>query len=136
MNKDKVAGKLAAVLLQVQKRFAEFMNNKTQGCSIRKLKVSFFILCTALLSLSIGCIVNAFTKYPAPRSITVTRMRFAPLMKEKKEPVKMVTADEYKRLLLFRKYMDSLHYDSILLSRPGLMDSVSMLEQIYLQQLK
>ncbi|MGN9390548.1 hypothetical protein ACTMSB_16165, partial [Enterococcus faecalis] len=52
------------------------------------------------------------------------------------------TIDEqtYLQIQDFRKYMDSLklnrtnEYDSILQARPGLMDSVQVLEQIYLSQ--
>ena len=52
------------------------------------------------------------------------------------------TVDEqtYLQIQDFRKYMDSLklnrtnEYDSILQARPGLMDSVQVLEQIYLSQ--
>lgn len=69
-------------------------------------------------------------------------MRKVVLVSDKKESVDVVTAATYKRFQQFRKYMDSLricdtvHYDSILLARPGLMDTVLILEKIYLQQQK
>ena len=52
----------------------------------------------------------------------------------------MVDEVTWQQIKDFRHYMDSLkqnkkvEYDSILQARPGLMDSVQMLEQIYLSQ--
>jgi len=72
--------------------------------------------------------------------MNVTHILAVPLVEEKKETTTLLTAEVYQRLQLFRKYMDSLHknskwiYDSILLARPGMMDSVAILEKMYLSQ--
>lgn len=56
------------------------------------------------------------------------------------DEVLVVSPVLYKRLQEFRSYMDSLRvyskqvYDSIMHARPGLMDSVFFLEQIYSEQ--
>jgi hypothetical protein len=55
-----------------------------------------------------------------------------------------VPAREHQAILLFRHYLDSLQQtgngrltrDSILKQRPGLMDSLDMLERMYLMQSK
>src|SRR5437868_187117 len=138
MNKDSVARKVADAFLNVQKRFAAFMNRKTSGCSVGMLKVSFFLLCSVFLSLSVCFIVDAFIRKPGPGAIKVTHMKIVPLIQDKEESVKVMSAEAFVRLQRFRKYMDSIrvcdgmHYDSIVIARPGLMDSVSILENIYL----
>jgi len=63
--------------------------------------------------------------------------------REDKERI-IITKKDYQSITIFRSYMDSLYtseegknqYDSILQARPGLMDSVQLLEQIYLLQQK
>ena len=57
------------------------------------------------------------------------------------EGIKVAERD-YQSIASFKHYMDSLNkslngkyqYDSILQARPGLMDSVQVLEQLYLSQ--
>lgn len=59
---------------------------------------------------------------------------------EELAPEAYVDEETWLQIKQFRNYMDSLkqkarnEYDSILQARPGLMDSVQMLEQIYLSQ--
>jgi hypothetical protein len=141
-TKDKGAKKVADAFLNVQERFALFMNKKTKGCPTRMMKVWFLLVCTVFISLSVCCIVNAFGKKPASPPDIVTHMRMVPLIPDQDKSVTIVSVAAYNRLQQFRKYMDSLrmcervHYDSILLTRPGLLDTISILERIYLQQKK
>jgi len=86
--------------------------------------------------------VDAFTSKPQIRTMHVRHIPTLPLVKEKEETAILLTTEAYKRLQLFKKYMDSLRidkdgkriYDSILLARPGMMDSVAVLEKMYLKQ--
>jgi len=56
----------------------------------------------------------------------------------------IVSKKDYQGIIRFRGYMDSLTrspagkaaYDSIILSRPGLLDSIRILEKIYQSQTK
>lgn len=52
----------------------------------------------------------------------------------------LVDEDTWQKIQVFKQYMDSLRlseskkYDSIILSRPGLMDSIAMVEELYYSQ--
>ena len=142
MNKDIIAEKISNGLLKMQKGFALFMSKKTAGRSVMTLKVMFTALCSLFIGLSVWFIVDVFLSKPSVHKMNVTHIRVIPLVKEKEETTKLLTTEVYQRLQLFRKYMDSLHsgkagkriYDSILLARPGMMDSVAVLEKMYLKQ--
>ena len=142
MNKDSLARKISNSLLKIQKEFASFMNKTTEGCSVVRMKVMFIALCSLFIGLSVWFIVDAFLSKPSLVKVNATHIHVIPLAKEKKETTILLTTEVHQRLQLFRSYMDSLQssktgrliYDSILLARPGMMDSVAVLEQMYLKQ--
>ena len=63
---------------------------------------------------------------------------------EKTKATVIITKEEYDKIQRFRKYMDSLPrslsgkklYESILINRPRLMDSIILIENIYQSQTK
>jgi hypothetical protein len=60
------------------------------------------------------------------------------------QPDMIVSKTDYQGIIRFRGYMDSLTrspagkvaYDSIILNRPGLLDSIRFIEEIYQSQTK
>lgn len=80
-------------------------------------------------------------------TFNVTQFKSAHLLKvgdELNKPPAIITKEEFKKIEHFKKYTDSLAgspagkeiYDSILISRPGLIDSIILLENIYHSQIK
>jgi hypothetical protein len=145
---DKVAGKIARTGLRFQERLSNRINGLLARMSRRALKVLLTVFCLS------GGGYSAYIIYTAV---------FGPLNSQPKihiEPVKvprhidksgddwvhseiLVDEETYHKIQAFKNYMDSLQkhekqsYDSIMRERPGLMDSVVMLEEIYnSQQLK
>lgn len=65
-------------------------------------------------------------------------------MDEKIRATSIVAKEEYEKIQRFRQYMDSLErspsgkklYNSILINRPGLLDSIILIENIYQSQIK
>lgn len=143
-NNDSFARRIAAILLKLQIQFALFMSKVSSAYPARTQKLGLIVLCSLFLSLSSWFIIDAVTKKIAPKRITVTHIRFIPSIKMQEQPRIVLTQTGYRKLQQFRHYLDSLRhaqsgklmYDSIVHARPGLLDSIAILENIYLSNLK
>jgi len=145
---DKVARKIAGFGIKAQLKFATVMNNLLNTMKIKKLKTILLVFCITCGGYSIYLVANAIIK---PRSsqqdfkvdqVEVPK-HYDRTGEEIVAPENSIDEETYEKIQGFKKYMDSLKinksklYDSILQARPGLMDSVQMLEEIYnSQQLK
>ena len=142
--KDKVARGIADFFLSVQSGFADFMSSKTNRLSIKAKWFWLAVYCVAFSGFSIYVFIgtsggNKKVLEPSPVSFP---KYYDQTEIEIKEP--HVSKKDIKRINVFRKHMDSLRlspagkitYDSILKTRPGLMDSIRAIEQIYYSQSK
>jgi hypothetical protein len=145
---DKVAGKIAGFIVKVQTKFADVMNRNFSGISTRRMKIILFLFCLVSGGLSIYYIVNAvFTHDKKNNSFKIDQVdvpkHYDKTGDELTHPQIFVDEETMKNIESFKQYMDSLktestkQYDSVMLERPGLMDSIKMLEEIYyLQKIK
>lgn len=144
---DKVAGKIAGVGIKAQQLFAEKMNRIFMKTDFKRLKLLLIFFCVSAGGYSIYLIVNSvFSPERKQKAFEMQQMdipkHFNKTGDETVMPEATVDEQTYLQIQDFRKYMDSLklnrtnEYDSILQARPGLMDSVQVLEQIYLSQQK
>ena len=142
---DKVAGKIAGAGIKVQGYFAKGMNKIFKHMNNRKLKALLILFCISAGGYSIYLIANSvFSAEQKQQSFEIQQMdipkHFNKTGDETVIPEATIDEQTYLQIQDFRKYMDSLklnranEYDSILQARPGLMDSVQVLEQIYLSQ--
>ncbi len=142
---DKVAGKIAGVGIKVQQLFAENMNRIFMKTDFKRLKLILIVFSVCAGGYSIYLIVNSvFSPERKQKALEIQQMdipkHFNKTGDETVMPEATIDEQTYLQIQDFRKYMDSLklnrtnEYDSILQARPGLMDSVQMLEQIYLSQ--
>ena len=142
---DKVAGKIAGVGIKAQQLFAEKMNRTFMKTDFKRLKLILIFFCVSAGGYSIYLIVNSvFSPERKQKALEIQQMDIPKHFNKSGDETIMpeATIDEqtYLQIQDFRKYMDSLklnrtnEYDSILQARPGLMDSVQVLEQIYLSQ--
>lgn len=142
---DKVAGKIAGVGIKAQRLFAERMNKLFMKTNYKRLKLILIFFCVSAGGYSIYLIANSvFSAEQKQQSFEIQQMdipkHFNKTGDETVMPEATVDEQTYVQIQDFRKYMDSLklnranEYDSILQARPGLMDSVQVLEQIYLSQ--
>ena len=141
---DKVAKGIAGFFLSVQSRFSDFMSSKTNTLSIKEKWFWLAVYCVAFGGLSIYVFIGTFggnKKVLEPSPVSFPKY-YDQTGIEIKEP--HVSEKDIKRINGFRKHMDSLRlspagkitYDSILKTRPGLMDSIRAIEQIYYSQSK
>ncbi|MBL7738140.1 MAG: hypothetical protein JNK14_02900 [Chitinophagaceae bacterium] len=142
---DKVAGKIAGVGIKAQRLFAERMNKLFMKTDYKRLKLILIFFCVSAGGYSIYLIANSvFSAERKQKSFEIQQMdipkHFNKTGDETVMPEAIIDEQTYLQIQDFRKHMDSLklnrttEYDSILQARPGLMDSVQVLEQIYLSQ--
>ncbi len=142
---DKVAGKIAGLGIKLQQLFAEKMNRIFMKTDFKRLKLILILFCISAGGYSIYLIANSVISPDRKQnSFEVQQMdvpkHFNKTGGENLIPVAYVDEETWHQIKQFRNYMDSLkqrarnEYDSILQARPGLMDSMQMLEQIYLSQ--
>ena len=130
---------------QMQTGFASFMSKKLNHLTVKKRKAFFILLFILIGGLSIHQIVQGIiSKSAIGNTVKIDKINFpAHDSKSNIEGIK-VTERDYQSIASFKHYMDSLNkslngkyqYDSILQARPGLIDSVQVLEQLYLSQKK
>ncbi len=141
----KVAEKIAWTFIEVQKCFACKMNNAFKTMNIKRLKIALVLFCLVAGGVSLYLIVNALTTYPrANDAFRVEQanipQHFDRTGEEISEAESYVDEHTYEQIQVFKSYMDSLKsakspaFDSIILARPSLMDSIQELEQLYNSQ--
>lgn len=146
--KEEVASKIFQLILKMQNCFATVMTKITKGMSASSMKWSLILFIVAGSALSIYCVASAFLKKDKTQAVTIDRIR-VPQFYDKNADELMpqdffISKEEHEELQAFQRYMDSLHhnksgqhiYDSIMLYRPGLSDSLNQLEKLYQQQLQ
>lgn len=133
---------LAASGVMLQKNWAGWMGVQASRLSVQKQKLALllFILLTGsyFLYLMAQSILgyNGGGLYISPLSAPAYATATGAEIKEVRIPVSKA---EYLKVSRFREYMDSLArnpsgkniHDSILLARPGLMDSLVLIENYY-----
>lgn len=142
---DKVAGKIAGFGMALQNRFAATMNKLFEKMNYKRLKIWLVVFCICCGGYSIYLLVDAIMR-PATnqQSIKIDPVKvprhYNNTGDEMLTPDNAVDEETFQKIQAFKKYMDSLkltankQYDSILVARPYLMDTVLMLEQIYYSQ--
>lgn len=130
---DKVAGKIAGGIVTIQTLFSKRMNKIVSTMTITNLKVWLISLCIISGGLSIYFIISSLTSTTAT-SIKIERVRMPAHMNKAGDEIMehSMTPDIYQQLQDYKHYMDSIGEPI----RPTLLDSIKMLEQIYLQQQK
>jgi len=144
---DTILKQIVSACLRLQNGWAQWMGRRTQRLSRKTL----FLLLLAFIVLaggySIYLIGKSFSGNQA-NAISVTPIKKPGYVLQTGEatlhPNLIISKMNYKRIIRFRGYMDSLTrspagkaaYDSIILSRPGLLDSIRVIEEIYQSQTK
>lgn len=144
---ERLASSIVSACIRFQQRWADFMQHHTERLSRNGKLIILSLFCLTAGSLSIYFIATSMMSRKAP-SFTVTHLK-KPLSADKSgdentKALLIVSKDEYEKIQRFRFYMDSLArspsgkrlYDSILSQRPGLMDSILLIENIYQSQIK
>lgn len=138
---DKAAAKIARAGIKIQSGFANGMNRLLGNMSAGKLKVLLLMFCVTVGGYSVYLFGDALFSTEAKSTIKiqqVTKPKHADNAgDETLLSDQYVDESTYRQILGFKKYMDSLKvakhplYDSVVIGRPGLMDSVQILIEAY-----
>lgn len=143
---DRLAQWLTAKGIRFQKRWAGFMQRRMEKLSMRGKKGMVIALCIVSGSYCSRIIYQSFHNRHA-KIFSVTAIQAPAHVTETGEATVtkdvIITEAEYQRVRHFHQYVDSLYAtnegktiaDSLLLQRPGLMDSIYRLEQLYQLQI-
>jgi hypothetical protein len=142
---DSARSKIGRGIIKLQTAFAERMNKAAARLPIRKMKTALVLFCLVSGGFSIYLAMNGvFGTNAKKNSFTIDQAsvpkHFVRSGDEIKDGQNLIDDELYKQITTFKAYMDSLQvndrksYDSIYLSRPGLLDSVKAIEEIYLSQ--
>ena len=130
---DEVAGKLAGGIIYLQTAFSKRMHKLISGMTIKKVKVFLVVFCLISGGLSVYFIVSSLSsRRVAP--IKIERVRLPEHLRRSGDEVmeSEMPSDIYQQIQDYKRYMDSLGEPI----RKSLLDSITILEQIYLQQQK
>lgn len=142
----KVANKIVAKCTRMQTMWADFMQARFEKFSVQGKKFLVVMMCVLFGGFSVYLIIVSIAKRNKSFSIVTQIKRPSHILfsGEPSEPdvTKIIPEKEFKKIQQFNRYMDSLQntkvgkkiYDSIMQSRPLLMDSVIRFEKLYNQK--
>ncbi len=130
---DKVAGKIAGVFIKTQNGFAKGMNKCFGTMKTKSIKIWLLAFCIVSGGLSIYFFVDAVVSKPKAK-FKIDQVRMPQHFDKSGDEVmeNVMPDDIYQQIQDYKRYMDSIGEPI----RPGLADSMRILEEIYLQQQK
>ena len=141
---DKVAGNIASAGIRLQKKFSDGMNKIFKNMNTRNLKAFLILFCLCAGGYNIYLAASAITgSEKTQKNLKIDQVDVPKHFDKTGDeviPEAYVDEETFFKMQGFKKYMDSLkqnkskQYDIIMQARPGLMDSVQVLEEIYYSQ--
>jgi hypothetical protein len=133
---DKAAGWIANIILRAQRKFANVLEKKSLTWKTKQQWIFLYMVCLVFGGLSVVAIIKPFDKKASnilskPAAIKTPRM-----IPDDNQISPRITDDEIKRVHDFKQSLDSTTKKKLLIQRPGLMDSLDMVEQLYYSQKK
>ncbi len=130
---DRVAGKIASLFIKTHNGFADLMNLYFGTMKTQYIKIWLLAFCITSGGLSIFFFADAVISKPKPR-FRIDQVRVPEHFDRSGDEVmeNALPDDIYQQIQDYKHYMDSIGEPI----RPGLADSIRILEEIYLQQQK
>ena len=128
-----------------KRKAADYLNAKAACLSRRQLMMGFWMFCIGFGGYSFYLIVQAFYQPAKAVQLKAIHIPEHSIIPETKEHTnKLLTQREANSIIQFQQYLDSLQqsktgqqiYDSILHHRPGLLDSLRVIQQLFSEQLQ
>ena len=129
---------------KAKRKFADHLQQRSELLSIKSKKLILLLFIIAFTSISILIIVNATVN--KKNSIGIKQISKPSSAKSNEDITtsidSVIKEKDYKRIELYKSYLlqlrnDSINrnkFDSIMLLRPHLLDSISLFEKMYLSQ--
>jgi len=125
-----------------KRRFAGWMQRRFEQLP-RNGKVTVMLLGLLLAGSYCGLLILGGISGKAKSVVSISPIRVLEhIGSTAKIATPVISSDEYEKIHRFRRYMDSLarspsgrvYFDSIIQARPGLLDSITIVEQLYYSQ--
>lgn len=129
VNTDKAAGYIAKAILKVQNKFSEFLGQISASWKAKQKWIFLYMVCLVFGGLSVMSVVRSSKVISKPTSIKVPRNI------HENSSIR-ITNIEFRQVQKFKRSLDSASKLKLLEERPGLMDSLEMVEQLYYSQKK
>lgn len=141
---DKAAGWIAGGILKTQKRFADTLGAISARWKTKQQWVFLCMLCLVFGGLSVVALVKAFNNKTQSISKPAAIEKPRSILKRESKNEVLITDNEIGEVHSFKRLLDSLSKTAegkikvkrLLSRRPGLMDSIEMVEQLYYSQKK
>ena len=130
--KDKAAGRIANAGMKLQRKFSDMMDKLLLTIPTGKLKMIVVMFCLCAGGFSIYLIANAIVS--KPRSpVKIDNVHVPKHFDKAGDEIMESNIDSslYQQIQEYKRYMDSTRQAI----RPSLLDSIKLLEEIYLSQL-
>jgi hypothetical protein len=119
------------------RKCADYLNRKSIHLSHKVITIGLIIFCFCWSALSIWILLKAVNHRDLPLTInSISLPKKVPTIPAIPQP-DQETTQALKRIELFRQYLDSLQlndfnkYREIQVARPGLLDSIALIEKYY-----
>lgn len=139
---ERIANRIVVQVLKLQEKWAALMMRQTERLSLQSKKAVLILFCLLTTGLSVLIIIHSISS-TAHKSLSIIKIKVpGQLTKNGEEntyPSTLITDTEYKKLTIFKAYIDSLNKSvsgqkiaqDILMNRPALMDSIIQFEKLY-----
>lgn len=125
---EKAAGKVAGVILKMQRSFASLMHKISASWKNQHKVIFLTLVSTLFIYFSIDAIRKPFQlKGNAKKTGVMVTPKMIPV-----EDMPTVTNEEFRKIQELKKNLDS----NIIRRRPGLMDSIALVEGLFYSQQK
>lgn len=133
---DKAAGWIANGILKVQNRFANVLGKMSATWKTKQQLIFIFLITIVLGGLSVMAIIKPFNKKAQNNLSKPAAIKIPMMLPDENDNQVRITYDEIKKIQVFKQSLDSAKRKKLLMQRPGLMDSLEMVEQLYYSQKK
>jgi len=130
---DKAAGKISSTLLKWQTKVSDMISRKLNKVSLKRLKILLIAFCLISGGYS-GYLMISAVFFKTKPSIRIEQTKVPQHFDRTGDAIidGRIDEDLFRTIQEYKKYMDSLRQPI----RPGLLDSIRILEEIYYSQQK
>jgi hypothetical protein len=141
-KQQQIAERIVIRCQTIQYKASKFLQSKFETLATGYKRLTVIAFCMVGFSLNVYLMTRSFSKQAyKPISITAIRLPNQAVVNGQRRfhPANEITREEFKKIQMFRLYLDSLDnsqqgkriHDSIILYRPGLIDSLTIVENMY-----
>lgn len=127
---DKAAIGIANVIIKSQRWFANTLEGLTNKWKQKQQWIFLYAVCLIFGGLSIAALINPF-KFPENAKVLIPKSISVPKNIYKEDKPLLITENEFQKVQEYKRT-----HPNLLKERPGLFDSLILIEQTYFSQKK